>query len=137
MKQIDKKGDRNRIGALGERIVAERLKDCDWTIQEQNYLKKWGEIDIVAHETSKVHFIEVKTVSYETKNALKNAISHETWRPEENVHYKKLQRLGRTIQSWLIEHNYNGEWQLDVAIVRIVPREKYATVKILSNVIIE
>lgn len=137
MKQAHKKGEKNVIGAMGEEVAAKFLVRKGMLIKQYNYLKKWGEIDLVAHETGKVHFIEVKTVSYETKEDLRWAISHETWRPEENVHYQKLKRLSRTISSWLLEHEYAGEWQFDVAVVRLVPREKYATIKMIPNVIIE
>ena len=34
-------------------------------IIERNYLKKWGEIDIVAVKNRKYYFVEVKTVSRE------------------------------------------------------------------------
>lgn len=140
MKQSNKKGLKNQIGAYGEEIAANYLKKHGFSIISLNYLKKWGEIDIVARETtsnsSKVHFVEVKTVSYETINDLKTAVSHGTYRPEENVHAKKLQRLHRTIESWMIEHDYDGEWQIDIVAIRVVPREKYATIKVLDNVIV-
>ena len=109
MKQTDKKGKRNKIGAFGEEIAKKYLENKGFSIINQNYLKKWGEIDIVAHETvsghKTVHFIEVKTVSYETKSDLNRAVSYGTWRPEENVHYKKIQRLSRAIESWIMENN--------------------------------
>lgn len=141
MKQTDKKGLKNQIGALGEEIASNYLKKRGLSIISQNYLKKWGEIDIVARETIEnkniIHFLEVKTVSYETRQDLEKAVSHGTWRPEENVHFKKIQRLSRTIESWLMENNYQEEWQIDVLAVRIVPREKYATVKYLPNIVID
>lgn len=140
MKQIDKQGDKNRIGAYGEEIAQKYVSKLGWQVVAVNYLKKWGEIDIVARETSQnktiVHFIEVKTVSYETKIALEQAVSRGTWRPEENVHFRKIQRLNRAIESWISEQNYKGEWQIDVASVRVVPREKYATIKFIPNVIL-
>lgn len=140
MKQIDKEGKRNQIGAYGEAIAVKYLRNAGVSVLETNYLKKWGEIDIVARETtaqgSKIRFIEVKTVSYETKAALETAVSRGTWRPEENVHEKKLQRMHRTIESWLLETNTDLEWEIDVISVRIVPREKYATVKYVKNVIL-
>lgn len=136
MKQNQKQGERNKTGACGEQIAANYLKKRGFEIIEQNYLKKWGEIDIVTRRTGKVQFVEVKTVSYETKRELLQAISHETWRPEENVNPKKIQRLSRAIESWLMEKKYEGEWEIDVLAVRIVPREKYATVKYLSNIIL-
>ena len=141
MKQAHKQGKKNEIGAIGEEIAVNYLKNNKITVIEQNYLKKWGEIDIVARETNNqeqvIRFVEVKTVSYETNQDLKQAISRGTWRPEENVHQKKLQRMHRAIESWIEEHSYEGEWEIDVIAVRVVPREKYATVKYLQNIIIE
>jgi Holliday junction resolvase-like predicted endonuclease len=80
--------------------------------------------------------VEVKTVSYETKSDLERAVSYGTWRPEENVHPSKIQKMNRAIESWLMEHKSSNDWQIDVLAVRVVPREKYATVKYLPNIII-
>lgn len=140
MKQTDKKGERNKVGAYGEDIAAKYLEKQGQKVLERNYLKKWGEIDVISRETTKnksiIHFVEVKTVSYETKHDLEQAVSYGTWRPEENVHPEKIKRMYRTIESWLMEKNCDLEWQIDVIAVRIVPREKYATVKYLPNIII-
>ena len=139
MKQVDKSGKKNKVGAYGEEIACKYLKNKGHSILETNFLKKWGELDIVSRETVEskdvIHFVEVKTVSYETVSHLQEAVSYGTWRPEENVHPKKLQRLHRTIESWLLERKYEGQWQIDVVSVRIVPREKYATVKYIPNII--
>lgn len=137
MKQSLKQGDKNRIGGYGEEIAVSYLKNKGIEVLEVNYLKKWGEIDIVARETNKIRFIEVKSVSYGTKDQLKAAISHGTWRPEENVHFKKMNRLSRAIESWIMENKCDGEWEIDVIAVRMVPHEKYATVKYLKNVILD
>ena len=140
MKQSQKQGIKNQIGAYGEQIASKYLRKRGFKILEENYLKKWGEIDLVARETTKsghvIRFIEVKTVSYETKVDLDRAISHGTWRPEENVHFKKIQRLNRAIESWIMENDYEGEWEVDVVAVRLVIREKYATVKYIPNVVL-
>jgi putative endonuclease len=139
MKQFVKKGLRNQIGAYGEHIASQYLIKHGYTILSTNYLKKWGEIDIVARETSQsgpvIHFVEVKTVSHETKAKLKIAIAQGSWRPEENVNGRKLNRLYRVIESWLSEYSFTGNWQIDVIAVRVVPREKYATVKYLANIV--
>lgn len=139
MKQSDKKGDKNKIGAYGEQIAVTYLKNKGFSILDTNYLKKWGEIDIVARETVNnktiVHFVEVKTVSYETKQALIEAVTHGTWRPEENVTEFKLKKLYRAIDSWLQENKCDTDWIVDVIAVRVVPREKYATVKYIFNII--
>jgi putative endonuclease len=130
------KYNNKETGAWGETIASNYLVKRGFSILNRNYLKKWGEIDIVARETDgKVHFVEVKTVSYETKLQLIEAVTRRTWRPEENVHPHKLRKLNRAIESWLMENDYSGRWQIDVIAVRLVPREKYATVKLIPNVI--
>jgi putative endonuclease len=140
MKQSDKKGQKNKVGSYGEDIAAKYLKRLGHTILDKNYLKKWGEIDIVSRETTEnkhiIHFVEVKTVSYETKEDLKKAVSYGTWRPEENVHAFKIKKLNRTIESWLAEYKSDCDWQIDVLAVRLVISEKYASVKYLPNIII-
>ena len=140
MKQTDKKGKKNQVGAYGEQIAVNYLRNKGFTVLVVNYLKKWGELDIVARETlgnkQIMHFVEVKTVSYETKAALTQAVTHETWSPEDNVHFKKIQRMNRTIESWLSENNCDLDWQIDIAAVRIVLREKFASVKYIPNIIL-
>ena len=140
MKQNQKKGLKNKVGSYGEDIAARYLEKHGHNILDRNYLKKWGELDIVSRETSQnkniIHFVEVKTVSYETKADLERAVSYGTYRPEENVHPHKIQKMNRTIESWLSEHKCADEWQIDVVAVRIVVSEKYATVKYIPNIII-
>jgi len=140
MKQVNKQGTKNQVGAYGEQITAKYLVNKGFEVLDTNYLKKWGEIDIVARETVEnrqiIRFVEVKTVSYETRSALDYVVTQETWQPEDNVHYKKIQRMNRAIESWLQEHRCDSDWQIDIAAVRIVPREKYASVKYIPNVIL-
>lgn len=125
------------IGAWGEQIAANYLKNKGFTVLDRNYRKKWGEIDIVARDTEeKVHFVEVKTVSYETKQQLSAAVTRRTWRPEENVHAFKLHKLQHVIASWLMDNEYYGLWQIDIIAVRLVSREKFATVKYLPNIVL-
>lgn len=127
----------NKVGKLGEAVASKWLVDQGYKILEKNYRKKWGEIDIISTKSGVVHFIEVKTVSYGTREGLSNDISRETWRPEENVHENKIKRLGRAIETWISEKKYTDDWQLDVLAVRLVPHEKYAQVTRIDNVILE
>jgi putative endonuclease len=132
---MSNKSNNRKTGDIGEQIAANYLVRKGFRIVERNYWRKWGEIDIVAELNKRVHFVEVKTVSYETAADLKRAVSHETWRPEEQVHQFKLHQIHKAIETWLADHNYEGDWQIDVAAVRIVPRETYATVKYIPNII--
>ena len=145
------KRDNKRIGQLGESIAAKYLVGKGLSIVEINYGKKWGEIDIVARETAPngqnsefsretgdiIHFVEVKSVSYETRTLLDWAVTHETWRPEELVHAFKLGQIRKAVETWLHEHAWQGRLQIDVVAVRMVPREKYAVVRYIPNVIAE
>jgi len=140
MKQANKQGKKNQVGAFGEQITVNYLKNKGFEVLDTNYLKKWGEIDIVARETTEnsqiMRFVEVKTVSYETKALLTSAVTHDTWSPEDNVHFGKIQRLNRTIESWLMEHSCDLDWQIDIAAVKIVIQEKHASIKYIPNVIL-
>lgn len=118
-------------GQIGETVAAQYLQQSGYRILAQNYQKPWVEIDIIAYKEPYLYVIEVKTVSYETKADLEWAVTHETWRPEEQVHERKRYKLGQGAEAWIEEHRYTGEWQIVVLAVRIVPRETYATVNML------
>ena len=130
------KANNKQTGALGEAIARQYLEQHGYSIICSNYRKPWGEIDVIAKMQQQIHFVEVKTVSYETKHDLELAVAYGTWRPEENVHPKKLAKLQRAIESWLSDYNWQGEWQTDVVAVRIVPRETFSSVKLIENVIL-
>ncbi len=135
MPDILVKMDTKTIGDLGESLACVYLTKHGFTIIYRNYRKNWGELDIIALKSGCIHFIEVKTVSYETKEELEASVSYGTWRPEERVHKQKLKKLHRAIQSWLTENTWEGNWQIDVVGVRVVPRETYLTINLISNVV--
>jgi putative endonuclease len=131
---MSRKQQNKRTGALGEALATEFLKGKGMAIINRNYLKPYGEIDIVARGTAGIHFVEVKTVSYETKADLERAVINQTWRPEEMVHNHKLGQLNKVIQAWLSEYRHTGAFQIDVVTVRIVPRETYCTANYIENI---
>jgi putative endonuclease len=131
--------EKRKTGNLGEDIACRFLAKHEFKIIEKNYLRKCGEIDIVAKNIDGLHFIEVKSVSCETLPS----VSHETtntdsFRPEDNVHPWKLQRLAKTIQVYLLEKNVSDEtnWQFDVITVYIDKKRLTSRVFMLKNVII-
>ncbi len=125
------------IGDLGEKIAARYLAKRGFEIIEANYSKKWGEIDLIIRKNEIIRFIEVKAASYETIDKLAFAVTHETWSPEEQVHRFKLRQISKAIETWILENNYTKDWQIDVIAIRVVPRETYASVKWIENVIFE
>jgi putative endonuclease len=123
------------IGNLGEDLACRFLKRKRFEIIERNYRKKWGEIDIIAKRDELIHFIEVKSVSRENLRE----VSHETggFRPEDNVHPWKLQRLARTIQTYLSEKRIDSaDWQFDVITAYIDTKNLVSRVTMLENIII-
>jgi Holliday junction resolvase-like predicted endonuclease len=71
------KTEKRKIGDIGEKIAGRFLVSMGFEIVGWNYLKPWGEIDIIVKRKGKIHFVEVKTVSiagfvaHETPNYLK------------------------------------------------------------------
>jgi len=128
--------EKGRVGRIGEETASRFLVKRGFAIVARNFRKKWGEIDIIAEKDDILRFVEVKTVSREN---LQN-FSQETldgYRPEDNVHPWKLQRLSRTIQSYLAEKNMDDrEWQFDVVTVYLDLIRKEAKVYLLEDVIL-
>ncbi len=128
-KPVDNSKHKKKIGNLGENIACRFLVKRSFKILDRNYSKKWGEIDIVAEKEGILRFIEVKTiVSYET----------DRYRPEENVHYQKLKRLSRVIQTYLLDKkvSYETEWQIDILAIFLDIENKKARFRFTENIII-
>ena len=126
----------NITGSIGESVAEDFLRQKGFEIVSKNYRKPYGEIDIVSREKSgKYRFIEVKTVSWETGRGEPEAVSHETHRPEENVHPAKVRRLMNVIQAYALSHRIE-DWQFDVIAVYLDQKTKQAKVRHLENVIL-
>lgn len=131
---------KQKIGRVGEDIAAKYLKNKGFKVIEQNYRKKYGEIDIIAQKDEIFHFIEVKSVSCENLDDFTINVSRVTdsHRPEDNVHPQKLKRLSRTLQAYLFEKFRKGhpDWVFDVIIVRLNMETKRARIKFLENLVL-
>jgi len=135
---------KRHIGDTGEGVACKYLEGRGYRVVERNYLKPWGEIDIVATKANKLYFVEVKTVSRDTRVGDPAIEGREVtrepapYRPEENVHPGKVKRLHRAIQTYLLDHKVPEEmpWQLDVACVYLDFATRKARVEILENVIL-
>jgi len=125
---------RNRkFGDFGEDLAEKFLVKRGFIILDRNYLKKWGEIDIIAQKGEILHFVEVKTVSG-TLNVIRE--TEDLHRAEDNIHQGKLKRISRTMQSYLLERNYEGEWQFDAVTVVIDKRTNKAKVSYIENIVL-
>jgi putative endonuclease len=122
------------IGDKGEEVACAYLEKKGDKVLQRNYWKPWGEIDIVAERGNKLVFVEVKSVSCESVSD----ISRGTVRPEENMHFSKVQRLHRAIQTYLLDHKVNEdkEWQIDLACVYLDQVRKEAKVELIENIVL-
>lgn len=142
--------EKQKIGEVGENIASRFLVKHGYSIIDRNYTKKWGEIDIIAEKSSKLYFIEVKSVSQITlpsdvnRETLANSVSRETrknldnYRAEDNMHPWKLKRLSRTIQTYLVSNRVpeDQEWQVDLLVVYLDLKNKKAKVKIVTDIVL-
>ena len=60
----DNRTEKRKLGDIGENIACDFLKRRGFEIIERNYLRKWGEIDIVARKRNVIRFVEVKSVNH-------------------------------------------------------------------------
>lgn len=123
---MDNRTEKRKLGDIGENVACEFLRRRGLEIIDRNYLRKWGEIDIVAKKDSLIHFVEVKSVSHVTSG----------YRAEDNMHPWKLKRLSRAMQTYLLEKKLDCDWQLDLITVRIDEKNRNARVEIIENIII-
>lgn len=153
---------KEKIGPLGEELVAKFLMKRGFTVIDRNFRRKWGELDVIATRRNVLHFVEVKsvskgvfdfprfiseiprsgTVTHETSNGLWNFSRDRTqkdrYRPEDNIHPMKIARLKRAIQSYLLSGRVSSEtrWQFDVAAVFIDSKSRKAKIDFIEDVIL-
>ncbi|HBD24679.1 MAG: hypothetical protein A2566_03060 [Candidatus Zambryskibacteria bacterium RIFOXYD1_FULL_40_13] len=126
--------EKQKIGKIGEDYACDYLTKNGYTNVCRNYLRKWGEIDIVVRKGKLLHFVEVKSVTHVTSGA----VSGDIYRPEDNMHPWKLQRLGRAIQSYLLEKDISDDidWQFDVVTVYLDREGRLLKVSVLEDVVL-
>lgn len=153
-KNIKEKTVKQIVGELGEHFAAKHLVSRHFVIKEQNYRKKWGELDIIAEKNNALHFVEVKSVvttgfvsrvtplglllwRISTESTLN--VGLDNYFPEENVHLWKQRRMARAIQTYLLEKRIpeEKEWQIDVVAVFLDFSKKYAIIRYLDDVILD
>lgn len=91
-------------GNIAEERGCEYLRNQGFRIIDRNVYNRFGEIDIIAIKENVIHFVEVKSaVSYE------QAIN--------NITPSKLQKLNRTIQTYLQQKRLNLDYCIDALII--------------------
>ena len=97
----------SHLGTIAETIVCDYLKTQGYTIIRRNWRKPWGEIDIIAERDGGLVFIEVK------------AGKSELYMPELHANDKKMRKVLRTAQTYLLSKKCppEQEWRIDIVSV--------------------
>ncbi len=121
-----------KIGEACEHIACRYLTRKGYFILERNYTKKCGEIDIIARKGNVLHFIEVKSKT----SSLDYTQKIDDYRPEDNMHFWKIERIKKTIQLYLYERRVEGDWKFDLAVVYLNTESKQAKIKFMEDIIL-
>jgi len=91
-------------GNLAEERGCDYLRSHGYRIIDRNVYNRFGEIDIIALKENVLHFVEVKSAqTYE------QAVN--------NITPSKLQKLNRTIQTYLQKKKFSFDYCIDALIV--------------------
>ncbi len=103
-------------GNAAEAKAVDFLLENGFSVIEQNFYSRFGEIDIVAFRDEVLHFVEVKSAQdYESA--------------VQNITKTKLSRLKKTIDTYIKKHNITQHsYELDAIIV--TPTE----IELLENI---
>ena len=109
-----------QTGELGEKIARKHLERKKYKILDENFKRKWGEIDIVAKKKDKIIFFEVKTI-----------LKKQGFFPEDQIDFKKKRQLWKMAQIYLSENkiSFDNHWQIDIIAVEITPELKKANIR--------
>ena len=125
---------RRDTGMIGEQVAAEYLERLGYRILERNYLRPWGEIDIVATKNDIVHFVEVKAISRENRSDISREMSHQ---PEDLVDVRKLRKVARTAEMYMASKRDTREYQVDVVGVILDQQRRVAHCRLTEQAIDE
>lgn len=112
------------LGSLGEELAVKQLKNNGYSILEQNFRSKFGEIDIIAQEGGDLVFIEVKT-----------RWSKSFGPPEEAITPWKIQHIIKAGEYYKLLHPETPEaLRIDAVAVDLKPNGQVNEVKIIKNI---
>jgi len=101
---------RNELGALGEQVAVDHLRNAGLRIVARNWRCRYGELDVIADDASgTVVFVEVKTRSGDGFGGVEQAVTPQ-----------KVRRIRRLAGLWLA--GQDARWaqvRIDVIGVRV------------------
>jgi len=145
------KTEKRIIGDIGEKVVVNFLLKKGYKIVEKNYLKKFGEIDIVAvlkkdlknkkqtffkkiirkigKEEKEYYFFEVKTIEIN-----KNKSNELSFLPEDNFTKAKIRKFNRIVEYYVKDKKILEDYYLGVVYVYLDNINKTAKIKFIQKI---
>jgi putative endonuclease len=124
---------RKEIGSIGENVAAEYLKRHGFSIRDRNIARKTGELDLIAEKADTLHFVEVKTIL--TDEFREENSASDDYDPSLNLHEVKVRKVARTGEWYVLEKNWEGDWQVDACLVWLRRRDGMARVQYLPQIV--
>ena len=124
---------RKEVGNLGENVAAEYLKRHGFKIRDRNIARKTGELDIIAEKENTLYFVEVKTNLVDEFPSDGNI--RDEYDPSLNLHEMKIRKVARTAEWYVLEKDWEGEWQVDGCLVWLRRRNGMARVRYLPQIV--
>ncbi len=118
------KGARKKLGQRGEELAATHLEERGYVVRERNWRCSAGEVDIVAEDGGCLVFVEVRT---------RRGRAYGT--PEESVTPAKQAKLVEVAQTYLQEHDWDGDWRIDVVAVEMTSGGRLLRVELIKNAV--
>ena len=116
--------ERRHLGALGERLAVEYLREHGYVILETNFRCREGEIDVVARHKDYLVFVEVRT------RRRAGPIT-----PEESITAAKKRKLLEVASVYLQGCDEPPLWRIDVVAVELTPKNRVSRVELIENAI--
>ena len=117
---------RTELGYFGQKLALEFLEKKGYILLDENYIKPWGEIDVICSKDNVIVFVEVKTNKKEMPG----------FEPESRVNKNKLAKMIRAARTYLLYRKYpdNQEWRIDIVSVTIIKERGVAKIRHFINI---
>jgi len=112
--------------------ATEYLKRRGATIVGRNIAWKTGELDIIAQHNQTLHFVEVKAQLCE---AFPTGHEADIYDPTSNLNAAKIRRVARTAEWFVMKKGWEGEWQIDGAVVWIRANDGMARIRYYPQIL--
>lgn len=141
--------EKQKIGEYGETLAQSFLVKQGFDLVEKNFNCRFGEVDLIMKQGSRLYFIEVKTVIQKSNNAMKNEDSLSLTKreqflkeyrtiqnPFENISVTKRKKLMKSVEFYFLKHGKRLEnFSIDGVGIILNENREVVSCKVIHNII--